>query len=126
MSKEKKISLNLKIKEKISTIGSNNENLSNKFTFHHKNKSDGHSTNDENQFIKIYTTGKKIKGFNKDSKIIIPNGYTLNDRARKSILKTSLNNPLQEKKVIDSDFSNTEQGKRSTSLALLQSQLSTK
>ena len=50
----------------------------------------------------------------------------LNDRSHKNAFKNSSNNPLNEKKYIDTDFNNPDLSKRGSSLSLLNNQMTTK
>lgn len=65
MSSQKKLALNLKIKEKLKVVNSTKEFSNTKQAFHHKNKSEVPNLNDATQFKKIYNTSNKFKGFGK-------------------------------------------------------------
>lgn len=118
MSQQKKIALNLKIKEKILAANAKNANNPNIVQF--KNKSEERTTERE-QFKKIYSTGNIFKGFEHQSKYSLPNTLNWGEQPKpEKVLKISLQNPLNIKKKLKSTQNSNDFKRRSSSLAILQ------
>ena len=83
MSSQKKLALNLKIKEKMSYTPVNPELSNTRSSFNLKNKHEIHNI-ENNQIMKIYTSNKKLNIFNnKESKYALPNPFIIKERRRK-------------------------------------------
>lgn len=120
MSSQKKIALNMKIKEKMSNPCINPDFSNTKSSFHFKNNSDIHKA-ENSQFMKVYTTNNKLKVINsKECKYALPHAFIIKERGRKNLSKESLQNPISEKNTLDLDFWSVDSGKRSSSLNSLQ------
>lgn len=119
LSSQKKLALNLKIKEKLKGVSVLKDNSNAIQGFHAKNKSEIPTLGETTQFTNIYNTTAKFKGFAKAKNFGLPHAFNIKERGRKpDQIKASLNNPLQGSKGLEIDLGNNEFKRRSSSLGL--------